>query len=150
MKKGFMLIEVIIAVSIIAMLILVISQIISMSIKMNLKAYKMDEEFNIARGVCEMYISDTDTYTGIDSEINIYKYLNNISEIQSINQLIASPNGQYNESNLNEIINSNREYKYTLILKIKRISNSENMEALWVDVINNIGTPTKVSMNAAK
>lgn len=150
MKKGFTLIEVIIAISMIALLILVISGLSSMSIKMNQETNKMDESFNIARSICEMYKSNADNYSIIGTEINIYKYINNLSDINSINNLITNKNGNYDVSEFDEITNSNTGFKYTLILKIKRISNPENMEVLWIEVVKNDEKHMKISMNAAK
>lgn len=150
MKKGFTLIEVIIAVLIISLMILSISGLVSMSLKMNSEADKMSESFNIARSICEMYKSNTDTYSNPGTEINIYKYINTLWDIQSINDLIINKNGDYIEADFNEIINGSSGFKYTLILKIKKIANSEKMEALWIEIIKNDGELMKISMNAAK
>lgn len=150
MKKGFTVIEVIVAVSVIAMLILVISGLTSMSIKMNLQTSRLDESFNIASSICEIYKSNTDTYSSIENEVKIYKYINSLSDIQSINNLILNKTGDYTETNLDGIINGNTGFKYTLILKIKKISSAEGMEALWIQVIKNDGKQIKISMNAAK
>lgn len=150
MKKGFTLIEVIITIAMISLLILSISCLTSLSIKINLKADRRDEIFNIARSVCEIYKSDSNYYSNIGTDINIYKYVNSLTDIQSINNLILNKNGNYIEPNYNEIINDGKVYKYTLILKIKRILNTGNMEMLCIEVIRNGEELMKISMNAAK
>lgn len=150
MKKGFTFIEVIISVLIISLLVLAISGLTSMSIKMNLESTEMDERFNLVRSVCEMYKSNTDNYSNPGAEINIYKYINNLSDIQSISDLIINKNGDYNDSDFNRIINGSVGFKYTLILKIKKMPDAENMEALWVEVVRNDVKLMKTSMNAAK
>lgn len=150
MKKGFTLIETIIAIAMISFLILAISGLTSLSIKMNLEANRKDEIFNIARSICEIYKSNMDNYSSDGTEINIYKYVNNLSDIQSINNLILNKDGNYNESNYNNIINSNNGFKYTLILKIKKTLTVEDMEVLGIEVVRNDGELMKISMNAAK
>jgi prepilin-type N-terminal cleavage/methylation domain-containing protein len=150
MKNGFTLIETIIAISMISLLILAIYSLTSLSIKMNLEANRKDEIFNIARSICEIYKSNNDNYSNSENEINIYKYVNSLSGIQSINNLILNKDGYYNESNYNKILNSNNGFKFTLILKIKKISTVENMELLYIEVVRNDGALMKISMNAAK
>jgi prepilin-type N-terminal cleavage/methylation domain-containing protein len=150
MKNGFTLIETIIAISMISLLILAIYSLTSLSIKMNLEANRKDEIFNIARSICEIYKSNNDNYSNSENEINIYKYVNSLSGIQSINNLILNKDGYYNESNYNKILNSNNGFKFTLILKIKKISTVENMELLYIEVVRNDGELMKISMNAAK
>lgn len=150
MKKGFTLIEVIVAIAMISLLILAITGLTSMSIKMNLEANKRDESFNVARSICEIYKSSSDTYSSVETEVNIYKYINSLSEVQSINHIIENKDGYYNEANYNEVINGNNCFKYTLILKIKRILNNENMEGMWIELLRNDGELMKIKMNIAK
>lgn len=150
MKKGFTLIEVIVAIAAIAMIILAISGLTSISIKMNREADRRDESFNIARSLCEIYKSDSTFYSSAGTEINIYKYINSLSDVESINSIIQSKNGEWCESNYEEIISNNSGFKYTLILKIKRIQNIEEMEGLWIEVIRNDSGLIIVKMNTAK
>lgn len=149
MKKGFTLIEIIISIALISLLILSISGLISISIKMNLEADKRDKCFNIAGSICEIYKAASDTYSNSGTEISIYKYINDLSDFQSINNVIQNKDGEYTESNFTEIINNSNGFKYTLILKIKKLQNIENMECLWIDVVRNDNL-MKISMNIAK
>lgn len=150
MKKGFTLIEAIITVAMVSLLILAISGLTSMSIRTNIKASKRDESFNIARGICEIYKANTDNYSVAETEISIYKYINSLLDIQSINEIIRSKDGDYLEEDYDEVVNGNNGLKYTLILKIKRITSMEEMEIIYVEIVRNDGEQFKISFNAAK
>ncbi len=150
MKKGFTLIEIIVAVAAIALMILAISGLTGISIRMNKEALKKDESFNLARSICELYKSDDCIYSGTEAELNIYKYVNSLSDVLSINSIVENKDGNFNEGNYGEIIAEGREFDYTLILKFKRIEGVEEMEGLWVEVIRNDNRLIKQRMNIAK
>jgi prepilin-type N-terminal cleavage/methylation domain-containing protein len=150
MKKGFTLIEVIISIALVCILILAIAGLSVMSAKTAQTAKERDEVFNIARSICEIYKSNSSFYSSPGSEVNIYKYINNVSDIEGINSLINNRDGYYSESNFNQIINANQTFKYTLILKIKRISSDIDMETLSVEAVKNDGKITRIKLTAAK
>lgn len=150
MKKGFTLIEVIVAIAAIVLLILAISGLTGISLRMNGKTSNMDESFNIARSICEMYKSEDNILKGTETELNIYKYINGLSDIQSIEGIVESRDGSLREGNYDEIHTGSSDLKYTLILKFKKLDGMEEMEGLWIEVIRNDNRSLKQRMNIAK
>lgn len=150
MKKGFTLIEVIVAIAAAALLILAISGLTGISLRMNRETSVSDEGFNIARSICEMYKSEDDMYSGTGDEIYVFKYINNLSDIHSVKGIIQNKDGDFYEGNYEDIITEGSDFKYTLILKIKKLEVIEDMEGLWIVIVRNDKKLVGFKMNTAK
>lgn len=153
MKKssGFTLIEIIISIALIAMLAVGIASINTLSIKLGAKGRKKDIAYNIARSICELYKSDGTLYSLAASDINVYKYINSMDDITSIEHLILNSDGVYSEEDREQIINEGGNEGYTVIIKIRKVSLNPEMEAIFTKVIENGGEETDgVVLNASK
>jgi prepilin-type N-terminal cleavage/methylation domain-containing protein len=86
MKKGFTLIEVVIAIAIIAMLVLAISSLNLTNAKTNRTTANREDSFSIAKAVCEKYKSEK--YIVDNRKVMIY-----VNNLEELNQVFNSYSG---------------------------------------------------------
>lgn len=122
MKKGFTLIEVIAAIAIIMILVLAIGTLNTSNIKMNRHTVQRDEEFSIAKAVCEKYKSD-----GMDVDTkDVVIYIDNLEDMYQqvedaggfINNLIINSPSVIDTS-LNSLKAGSSGKKFALLLQGK-------------------------------
>jgi prepilin-type N-terminal cleavage/methylation domain-containing protein len=113
MKKGFTLLEVVICIMILCILIIPLYGLSSMAVNTNCMTIAKDEEFNIARGVCEKFISEK----GLTANNTLVIYTSSIEDLpynitDTINSCIYVGNIEYDFLLRNNIDNK----KYAIIL----------------------------------
>lgn len=118
MKKGFTLIETIVSIGLVAMLVVVLSGLNLMSIKVNYQTKSRDGSFNLARGICEVFKSENGIY-GRSEAVRIFKYIDDVSEIKNIGEIIINADGSFEEISLCYISDSKR---FTAFIEIEEMN----------------------------
>lgn len=106
-KKGFLLVEALISLMLIGILIVTVCSINLTAAKIKSVSKKKDEAFNTARGICEMYKSERGEFKDGDYK-TLYKPINSIDEITSIDDIIKNGTGAY--SSLDSAVLNNKKY----------------------------------------
>lgn len=114
-KGGFILIEVILSLALIAIFVGTICSITLSAARIKAISEKKDDAFNIARGICEMFKSETGEFLDADYR-TLYKPIDNLSEIDSIEDIMKNGIESYNSLNL--AVEKNR--KYVLMLNLSK------------------------------
>lgn len=115
MKKGFTLIEVVIALAIIAILVLAISSSNLTNAKTNRVTANREDSFSIAKAICEKYKSEK--YIVNDKKVVIY-----VDNLDDLNQVINSNSGSAAWVVNNGVGITNTSYDY---IKSGNISNKK-------------------------
>jgi prepilin-type N-terminal cleavage/methylation domain-containing protein len=130
MKKGFTLIEVVVCIMLLCILLVPIFGLSSLAYNVNTSAKLKDEEFNIARGVCEKFRSEEGV---IDNKLMVI-YSNGIEDIpfnisDTLRSCIYEGSSDYSLLLSNNIENK----RYAIILTSKAY---ENISFLGARVIS--------------
>jgi prepilin-type N-terminal cleavage/methylation domain-containing protein len=128
MKKGFTLIEVVVATGLILIIAITISTLNVININLNKRTSQKDEQLNIARGVCEKFKCET----GDVSDKRVIIYTNGLSDMPpSITSFLEmQPNTTSLEPEILELNNLHHK-RYALLIQS---FNSQGVNAINVTV----------------
>lgn len=98
-NKGFVLVEVLISMMLIGIFIVTICSMNLSIAKIKVMSKKRDEAFNIARGFCEMFKSETGEFLEEDYK-TLYRPVERLEEVESIQDIIKNGAGAYNSLDL--------------------------------------------------
>lgn len=130
MKKGFTLIEVVVAAAIIGILITVIGSLNLFSGRLEGTVRERDGGFNIARGLGEMFIAEELEGSRFNSGA-FYKYMNSIEDIESLEAFFEASDGSYTGQRL---FSEGRSERYIAVLEALRVQPAGSPELIILKI----------------